>query len=181
MMESNKKGALDILMMVFGLMIIGLIVLYFLSGEELVKISALSAFFVILIITIIYAYFHFTSAKNKLKKLIKQFESSSSGSSLGDLKMSYVDIYNSYMKISEEDKQNFYSRVSKMRESLEEQLRAEKKVEILLDEASKGSIGIQRKKYGKLQENLNKLPVKDQQKYFPQVTHLKERLERGKK
>ena len=84
------------------------------------------------------------------------------------------------MRLSEKEKQNFYGRVMKLRETLEEQLKTEKKVEGLLQNRSSGSLRERQKKYEEIQSLLPTLSKATQEKYYSQLVQLKEELERGR-
>jgi parallel beta-helix repeat protein len=96
------------------------------------------------------------------------------------LKDGYMGIYNLYMKLSEKHKQNFYTKVTKVREHIEEQLKAEKKIELLVHDESKGDLKERKQRYLDLYHHYQKLPAKVQKKYYSHIVHLRDQLERGR-
>jgi len=97
------------------------------------------------------------------------------------LKGEYLGIYKLYGKLSEKHKANFYSKVTQLRENIEGQLKAEKKIEELLQNENNGDIKEQKKNYLGIYGQYQKLPAKVQQKYYPHIVSLREQLEQGKK
>lgn len=128
----------------------------------------------------IYVYWQFAVAPGRLRRKLKKLAPMLGEESSELLKEHYVEVYNLYMKLSEKHKQNFYSKVTKFREQIEEQLKAEKKIEELLQLSTKGSFAEQRKVYLEIYDTYLKLPVKVQQKYYSNIVHLRDQLERGK-
>lgn len=174
----GKKSA------VFGIIILLLIVGglgwgYFQVEKDLFKIIILSCAAAVVMIGIS-VVFVLTSAKNKLRKLLKELEHLVPQESADALKGKYVRAYNLYLKLSEKNKQNFYGRLTKLRERMEEQLKAAKKVEELLQKSTVTNISLLRKQYDELYTYFRKLPAPMQQKYYPQIMHVKEVLEKGR-
>ena len=96
------------------------------------------------------------------------------------LKDGYMGVYNLYMKLSEKHKQNFYTKVTKVREHIEEQLKAEKKIEHLMEDETKGDLKERKQRYLDMYHHYQKLPAKVQKKYYSHIVHLRDQLERGK-
>lgn len=168
-------------------LVLGILVLLILAGlgwwyshveKELLRIAILSAAMVILAVGIILVIV-MAGPKNKLRKLLKELESAVARESAETLKGKYVAVYNLYLKLSEKSKQNFYGRITKLRERMEGQLKAEKKVQELLEKSSVTNITLLRKQYEEMYGYFRKLPVAVQQKYYPQIMHVKEKLEKG--
>ncbi len=122
----------------------------------------------------------FKSKKHQLRKLLQEMERRVSSESADALKGKYVQIYNLYLKLSEKNKPNFYGRITKLREKMEEQLKAAKKVEELLQKSTVTNISLLRKQYDEMYGYFRKLPASMQQKYYPQIMHVKEVLEKGR-
>lgn len=122
----------------------------------------------------------FSSKKHKLRKLLQEMERRVSLESADMLKSRYVQAYNLYLKLSEKNKQNFYGRLTKLREKMEEQLKAAKKVEELLQKSTVTNITLLKKQYEEMYGHFRKLPASVQQKYYPQLMHVKEVLEKGR-
>ena len=97
------------------------------------------------------------------------------------LKENYLGMYNLYLKLSESHKQNFYSKVTKLRETIEEQLKTEKRIEDLFQKITTCQTLLEQKKmYLEIYKNYQKLPSKMQSKYYAQIVNLREQLETGR-
>ena len=95
------------------------------------------------------------------------------------LKNKYLEIYHFYLKLSEKNKRNFYSKVTELRERIEEHLQAEKRISELFLNADDGDLGDRKKAYLKIYNYYLKLPEKSRQKYYAHIVRLRDRLERG--
>lgn len=120
------------------------------------------------------------SAANRLRRMLKKTSQKVDSEPTDEVKRLYLKIYALYMKLSEKKKQNFYVKVSSLREQLEEELQNEKELERLLKKTEKGSIEEQKESYLSLFAVYEKLPRKVQGQYYPQIVQLRDRLERGK-
>lgn len=152
---------------------------YFQVEKESFKIAILSCAAAV-VVAGIFMILILTSTKNKLRKLLKELENSVPQESADALKSKYVQAYNLYLKLSEKNKQNFYGRIANLREKMEEQLIAALKVEELLQKSTVTNISLLRQQYDEIQGYFRKLPSSMQQKYYPQVMHVKEVLEKGR-
>ncbi len=140
----------------------------------------LLAVFLLVVLTLIFTYLHFSSTKNKLRRKLKKISLSEP---IGSLKYQYQEIYNLYLKLSESNKRNFYSKVIGFREEIENKLKAEKKIEDLSQStgtSSAGDFDQQRKNYQEMVKLSSKLSPDVLEEYNPQLAHLKEQLEQGK-
>jgi len=63
-----------------------------------------------------------------------------------------------------------------LRGLIEDKMHADKKLELLVKEVSKGSIEEKKRLYKKINENFQKLPLEDQKKYSSHLVHLKEEV-----
>jgi len=147
--------------------------------EEILLIALLSAAVIIVALGIILSLL-LMSKSRKLRKLLKELEHRTSRESAETLKGKYVQAYNLYLALSEKNKQNFYARLTKLREKMEGQLKAAKRVEELLQKSAVTNIALLRKQYDEMYGYFRKLPTAEQQKYYPQIMHVKEVLEKGK-
>jgi hypothetical protein len=171
----GKRGLMFALSLVLMLIIIASLgALYFVSEESLTKYIILGFMALFVFLLVLDTIIHFSSKAYKLRKKLSSINIKEGD--LDDLKNSYMQIYSLYMKLSEKQKQNFYAKINMLREALEEQLRAEKKVQLLLEDVKKGSTGDQKKVYAEIEKNFQKLSRKVQEKYNSQVMHIKEGL-----
>ena len=152
---------------------------YFQVQTDILKITILSCAAGVVMIGI-FTILILTSTKNKLRKLLQELEHLILQESADTLKSRYVQAYNFYLKLSEKNKSNFYGRITKLREKMEQQLKAAKKVEELLEKSTMTNISLLRKQYEEMYAYFRKLPASVQQKYYPQIMHVKEVLEKGR-
>ena len=96
-----------------------------------------------------------------------------------NLKNSYLDIYNLYLRLSEKHKSNFYTKITKLREKIEEQMKAEKRIQELIPKSNFGGVEERKAVYLEMHQNYQKLPKEVQHKYYPDIVNLREQLERG--
>ena len=181
--EIHKKGSyVSIVLLILIALTLGVVIyLLFQPGAEegsSMRTLLLSIIGVTVFVLVLYVVWEF-SAANRLRRMLKKIEPMVSSEPMDEIKKLYLKAYNLYMKLSEKKKQNFYSRVNSLRESLEEHLQNEKKLERLLQDTEKGNISDQKKKYLDLYAIYEKLPRKVQNQYYPQIVQLRDRLERG--
>ncbi len=170
---------------IVGVMVLALLALlgwwYFQAEKEILQISILAAIIIVLvagIILIILTVMH-SGTKNKLRKVLQEIERRLPQESAETLRDAYTAAYALYLKLSEQDKQNFYARIIKIRERLEEQLQAAKTIEELLAKSNRGDVQQLQEIYFSLREQIGKLPAAIQERYHAPVMLIKERLEKG--
>ena len=127
----------------------------------------------------VYAYWGFMHPAARLRRRLRGTHRVLHDASTGTLKGHYAGIYKLYMKLSEKNKQNFYANVSKIREHIEEQLKAQKEIEMLFDKAQFGDLQSRKRAYMQIYEEYQKLPASTQAEVYPKMVDLRERLERG--
>jgi len=145
-----------------------------------VRTLTLSSLALLAIFGGIFAYWQFAYGPSRLRRKLKQIVPLLDEESSEVIKGKYLGMYNLYMKLSEPHKQNFYSKLTDLREKVEVQLKAEKKIGELIQQEHCGSLEEQKERYLEMHQNYQKLPGKVQQKYYQHIIHLKEQLERGK-
>ena len=183
--ESHKQGSVAsmVILVLIALMLGVVLYLLFQPGAE--KGTALRMVLLFIIAAMGFALVWYVlwefSAANRLRRLLKKISPMVSTESTEEVKKLYLKIYNLYMKLSEKKKQNFYSRVNSLRESIEEHLQKEKKLGRLLQDTEKGSLDEQKKRYLEIFSIYEKLPRKVQTQYYPHIVQLRDRLERGKR
>jgi len=180
----HKRGsAASIILLILIALTLGVVIyLLFQPGAEegsSMRTLLLSIIGVTVFVLVGYVAWEF-SAANRLRRMLKKIQPMVDSEPMDEVKRLYLKAYNLYMKLSEKKKQNFYSRVNSLRESLEEHLQNEKELGRLLQDTEKGSINEQKKKYLDLYAIYEKLPHKVQNQYYPQIVQLRDRLERGK-
>ncbi len=176
----NKRGSAFAITITISLLLIGgLSALYFLIDDTRIQWLSLALLFAVFLFLVIDIVRTFTSPSHHLKKSIKEMHSLIKKEPLETLREKYVAIYESYMKLSEKKKQHFYQDIHSLRETIEDQLQAEKKVEELLQQSSQGTVQQQQQIYELLHTYSQKLPQKVQEKFYPQIVAMKEKLSRG--
>ncbi|MBI2662788.1 hypothetical protein HYX11_05000 [Candidatus Woesearchaeota archaeon] len=178
-MNNTKRGHISLALIYLTVSLILLSILYFLIKDETLQLIIILLSFVILIVGLFIYFFSTTSLKRKIRKQISKIMFNLDAFSLDTLKESYLEIYRSYMKLSEKNKQNFYTSVNKLRQEIEEKLKAKKKLELLLDQSSIGNIEEQKKTLGNIHQLYQQLPHSDQEQYTAQIQHIQEKLEKS--
>lgn len=182
--QIHKRGsAASIILLILIALTLG-VVIYFLfqpGAEEgsSMRTLLLSIIGITVFVLVGYAAWEF-SAANRLRRMLKKIQPTMDSEPLDEVKKLYLKTYNLYMKLSEQKKQNFYSRINSLRETLEEHLQKERELERLLQDADKGSISEQKEKYLNMYAIYEKLPQKVQNNYYSKIVQLRDRLERGK-
>jgi c-di-AMP phosphodiesterase-like protein len=149
------------------------------SNDSLITI-AIIAFSVVIVFLIFMIWLEFTP-HSKLRKKLNRLMRTVNDESTETLKEAYQEVYNLYLKVSEKNKSNFYSKIVQLREKIEEQLKAEKKVEELVQSSAQAGFAEMKTIYDELYTHYLKLPAKTQHKYSIHLAHLKDQLERGSK
>jgi len=196
-MEKSKKGS-SVLIALFILVVIFLGAIAFLtsglhsnsiSGAAILDqaitedtplwlVGILFLSLLILIVAII-VYWEYAYTPNRLKRELKSLVLSLDDGSTEILKKRYLLVYNLYLKLSSKKKQNFYSKITKIREEIERYMVAEKKIQVGLEKAHQGDIIEQKNNYQDIYNNYRKLPKNLKDKYYGEIIRLRERLERG--
>lgn len=176
----NKKGNSKYLIFSILLLAIGLslVVIYTTPSDLMIVI----AFIVLVLATLsglVYLFVYLFSKTRKLRQLLKEIEHITSTTSFESLKERYLQAYNIYLKLSEKQKQNFFGKLNIIRETVEEFLKTQKKLELALERVLQGTFDQQKKNFAQLTELLQKLPLKEQEKYFSKYNLVKEKLEKG--
>lgn len=179
MNRMNKRGSLALSFFLLVLIVGVLAALYLIMESETARLGLLISIVIVVGTGIIFLFLQYSRGGHRLNKKMESLESLLPHESLDVLKGKYLAVYNHYLKLSEKDKRNFYGKLTKLREGLEEQLKAEKKIEILLKKLEKAGLQEMKKIYDELQQEVSKLSKVMQEKYYPYLMHLKERLEGG--
>lgn len=163
-----------------GIIIAGLVALYlFFIKDEAMKKILLVVLLAAVVLSIIFLAMVFSHGPHRIRAKLKEIEPLLSQQSAEMLKEKYVEIYTLYMKLPEKWKSNFYAKISGIREQVEEQLKAEKKVVFLLEQADKAAWSELRQLYDELYTSFQKLPQQVQEHYYSRIIMLKEKLGKG--
>jgi parallel beta-helix repeat protein len=128
----------------------------------------------------ILTYWQLAYAPTRLRRKLRKVNPLLDIESADLLKGSYMSIYKLYMKLSEGHKRNFYTKVTKLREKVEDQLKVEKKMQKLFTQKDDGSMGERKKNYLHIYDNYRKLPSKVQKQYYSQIVKLRDDLQTKK-
>ena len=125
-------------------------------------------------------YWQLAYAPTRLRRKLRKVRPLLDIESADLLKGSYMSIYKLYMKLSEGHKRNFYTKVTKLREKVEVQLKVEKKMQRLFTQKNEGSLGERKKNYLHIYDSYRKLPSKVQKQYYSQIVKLRDELQTKK-
>ncbi len=174
------KGKSILLFLFLSALIAGDISVYLLIEDELVKKISLAVLAFVLLVILITIYKNKIHLPHSLQKRLTKAESVLQQESIETIKAFYLKIYNLYLKLSEKQKQKFYSRINALRENIEKILQAEKKVKDGLAQLeSKTNFSELKELYQKINGSYQQLPELIKQNYYSQLTELKSKLERG--
>ncbi|MBT4936136.1 hypothetical protein HOL21_00665 [Candidatus Woesearchaeota archaeon] len=171
---TKKKG--EISLVFIGVAFVAAIVLAILREDTLSRGIAVG----LAVISLCGGIFLYIKIVHPVKKLRKRITKFNPKKSVNDNKTVYLDIYELYLKMSEKNKRNFYVPITHIRDTVEEQLRAEKKMQQSLNQTVRGDITQQKEAYESAYSQYQKLPDATKQQYYAQVVHLREKLENGK-
>lgn len=176
---STKKGAIISSFLILVIILGGLLTGYLQIKNEELRLVFLLMGVIIGLIGIIILFSQLLGKKRKLHWRLGQIEKLLARESLETLKGKYREIYNLYLKIKEKDKQHFYERIKQLRERLEEQLKAEKRLQQLLGISATGTLEERKKRYEEITTLYQQLPLLVQEKHSGPLLQLKEELEKG--
>jgi parallel beta-helix repeat protein/cysteine-rich repeat protein len=148
--------------------------------EGIGRTITLSSLALVAILGGVSVYWYFGYAPNRIRRRLRKIDPILGEESADVMKEGYKGIYRLYLKLSESKKQNFYSKVTKVREKIEEQLKAEKKIEELFHKTNDGVLKDRKRNYLEIYKNYRRLPAKTQQKYYQKIVHLRNELETEK-
>ncbi|MEK6900499.1 MAG: hypothetical protein AABX05_05225 [Nanoarchaeota archaeon] len=183
--QISKKGSLLslVLLVSIAVSIAGITYLLFSSSLSSASDSYMNAAIILITISTLIAVVSYVawefSALNKLRRLLRKIAPMIDSQSAASIKDSYLEIYSLYMKLSEKHKQNFYTRVNSLREQIEQHMQSEREIETLLQRTDSGSLQEQKINYMQVYKIYQQLPKKVQERYYPQIVQLRDRLERG--
>ena len=175
----KKKGLLILCLTIFILM--GFVVyLYLFFEDDFIKAAALAILLLAIVLAAVFFYLEFTHPGKKLRKKLALVESKLAQESLDFLKAEYINIYKLYLGLPDQKKANFYARVIKLREQIEQQLKSVQQLESLLKKAELAAVEELKQIYQEIETVFQGLSKKLQQEYFPKLSYLKDKLEQGK-
>lgn len=180
----QKRGDLKLIGLIMALLIDVLFLAYLgirIGKEPNLKIAVISLWIILAVLIIgTFTYLYLAYPPILIRKKLKMADSLVKEETIETIKAFYAEVYGLYTRLSEKHKQNFYGRVMKIKEAVEEQLQLEKKMEELFYKANKGLMTERKKVYDQLYEIYQRLTVKTKQKHYPKIVQLREGLERGR-
>ena len=175
----KKKGMLFLYLAIFILMG-SAAYLYLFFEDDLIKTLALIMLIIAIILAAVFFYLEFTHPGKKLRKKLALVESKLAQESLDFLKAEYINIYKLYLSLPDKKKANFYARVIKLREQIEQQLKSGHQLEFLLKKAELATVEELKPMYQEIETVFQSLTTKLQQEHYPKLSYLKDKLEQGK-
>ncbi len=175
----NKRGFSTWLMVVMGLLPFLFLGLYFISDNPVVRMLSLALCVALILIGVIYLPLHFTSHSSNIKSRLERAESLLLSETIGQLKQEYQKLHDLYEKLSLKKKQDVYDLLTNFRSEIEEIIRSTKQLEVLVGKIGQGGLEGQKQRYEEMQQLFQTLPKKEQDKWYPHLTHAMEVLERG--
>ncbi|MBI2669364.1 hypothetical protein HYX14_05995 [Candidatus Woesearchaeota archaeon] len=178
-MKTTKKAS-AVLSLFFLLAVLVLsAVLYFTLKSELQRLILLVVFIMAILFSGFLIGYEFLTRASKLRRKVRRIEKLIQEESLEVIRKLYGEMYDLYLNLPDRHKANFYARLLRIRERIEEQLQAEKQVQMLLSRAGMGTLSAQKKILEELNQYAQKLSKKVQQKYSADILRFKEKLEKG--
>jgi len=153
--------------------------LYILEKDETLQMVLLVILIILGLFGSIVLWFEYMYAPSIIRRDLKVINKLLLKESPSSLQAQYLHIYDHYLKLSEKQKANFYGRIAKVREQLEAPMKAEKNLQELLNNASKGNLAVLQREYETASALLQKLPAKVKEMYAAPVAQLRDALEKG--
>lgn len=167
-----------VLSLIFPLIVIAILLIVYLQVPESFKLYLLVAMAVSVLIGGAFLLNALVGKAALFQKKLRKAEHLVLEGTPETVKEAYLTIYNTYLKLPEKHKVKAYPRLVHLRETIEEQLRATKKVEKLLEQPASETSQQLQQRYDALSEQVATLPMPLQEKYYPQIVSLKEKLEK---
>ena len=175
----SKRGSLAVSFVIILSLVVLLTTIYLIIQSDQAKTATLISILTIIILgTIILALQYFIPLI-RLNKKITAIRPKINQVPAAELKEEYIKIYDSYLKLSENNKHQFYVRISQLREGIEAQMVLEKKIESLLERSPQGTISEKKKNYQLINDLFQQLSPLIQDKYYAQINQIKEGLGRN--
>ncbi len=174
----NKRGATaySVIGLLLGVIIASGLFLYF--DNTIIRIITGIIALVLLISLLIEVVFHFLFAKaTKIKRQLQEAKEALDTETIDVLKQHYDVIYNTYMELSANEKQNYYARLIRLREKLELILKNAKLLEEKIQTALQGSFEQRKKNLAEVEKLVKTLPSKEQQQFTIEIEHIRTALE----
>lgn len=176
--ELQQKEHLIGWFLFIGIAVALLVFLYLYSSSETTKIVALFMLALVITLAAVFSYTELIHAPGRLSRKIIELTFRAKKESARELKDKYIGIHHLYMKLPHKHKQKFHPKITALRETLEKQLQAEKKIEKLLSEEWHKDVNKMRERYKKVHLYFQQLPANLQKKHYTQIISLREKLER---
>ncbi len=179
-MAGNKKGGVYHLPIIFlGVGLLLLIGLVLVADDEMVTLIALGLAVLTVLGALVYVYVHIISPQRTFRRKLYLLTWNLHKFSIEELKDLYQEVYQLYLKLPEHKKANVYASVTKLRESIEEKMKAAKRLEHMMEGFAEGTLQELQQKYEEAKRFFEELPAKEQEKFQMTLNAVKEKLERG--
>ncbi len=175
--KSGKMYHLPIIFLGVGLLL--LIGLAYVADDERVTLIALGLAVVVVLGALVYVYIHIISPQRTFRRKLYLLTWNLHKYTIEELKDLYQEVYQLYLKLPEHKKANVYASVTKLRESIEQKMKAAKKLERMMEGLAEGTIQELQKKYEDAKKVFEELSEGEKQKFQSALNAVKEKLERG--
>jgi hypothetical protein len=177
----KKRGSLKLTFISLFVMVVVLLLLYLLVDFGAMQLLVLVLLIVVVSVSAILLVWEHTHGSARLERKMSRLESLVPAHAVEELESIYNEVYHLFMKLPLKHRDMYFDRLHAVRTKLESHIKTEKKVKRLLPKAAKGRITQKRKVFAQLMELFHTLPSRVQDKYFQEITILKQRLEGKKK
>ncbi|GEM_PF-4568915 len=179
-MRGNKKGKMYHLPIIFlGVGLLLLIGLVLVADNELVTLIALGLAVLAVLGALVYVYIHIISPQRTFRRTLYLLTWNLHKYTIEELKELYQEVYKLYLRLPEHKKANVYASVTKLRESIEQKMKAAKKLERMMEGLAEGTIQELQKKYEEAKKVFEELSEGEKKKFQAALNAVKEKLERG--
>ncbi len=173
----QKLGTITLWLFTLIITVAVLAALFFIIRTEPLKNLILSLAIIVIVFGVLLItgiYFH---KESTMRRLLKELMSRLHDDPPEALKDQYLKAYNTYMKLSEKQKQNFYTRLARARETMEEEMQAEKDIQHQLQQAESAPLTALAELYKDIHLTYQRLPGKVQQRYYGMIANIKGKLQ----
>ncbi len=163
-MEEQKGSLSTFFLLALVLLTVIFVIVAILTKDKLWRALLIAGALLGVTIKLIYLYWHLSHLPSKLRKKLNFLTLALEKDSLDELRRKYLEVYDLYLKVTSKQKRNFYAKVIRVREQIEDKMAHSKKIEDLSNNS--GSYNTMKKYY-------RKLPKQEQDNYSAHLAHAK--------
>ena len=165
---------------VFGLVLLFFFFIYAVSSSPVIRTSVSFLSGALVLFGGVHLYSFYNSPSRRLTGKLKTMNFMLITESSERIHSLYEEIVKLYLQLSDKQQMQFSEKMNNIQGILENQLRAKKKTEELLQQCGGLPFSARKKKYDELFRYYQQLPSKVQEEYYSEIVHVREGLERGK-